>query len=170
MFFMPSFFKIYHMRSLIIVLITLAGLTGCDIQKKALKNKEDRTVKEQVETITTRKGDTVSYVVPKITYKDTTIVKTNYVTGTTQVLRYNSEGQIDLAQCISGAIEEITRSNRELVEAIKNKDQEKTEDFDSSVSLYFMAGLAAIILIIGFFAFKLISQNSQAVKSVLEKL
>ncbi len=153
-----------------ILILSFLLLFSCDIQKKAIKNKEDRILKEQTEIITKRVGDTVSYFVPKIIYKDTTIVKTNYVTGTTQRLRYNSQGQIDLAECISGAIEEITRSNKELIETIKQKDQEKEENFDSSFMLYIVMGVVIVILISGFFAYKTINKNASTIANILNKV
>ncbi|WP_136464945.1 hypothetical protein [Flagellimonas onchidii] len=141
----------------IISIVLLLVFYSCDIQKRAIKNKRDTQLIEQIETIKKRKGDTVTFTIPKIRYRDTTIVKKNYVTGTTQVLRYDNTGRIELAQCISGAVEEITRQNRELIEAIRDKDKEKTEDFDSSIILYGFLGIGVLLIVlfvVGGFMFK----------------
>lgn len=153
-----------------LIIIALFFLFSCSVSKDLQKTKTDRTTKEQVEIITKRVGDTVTYEVPKFIFKDTTIVKKNYVTGTTQVLRYNSQGQIDLAQCISGAVEEITRSNREIIEFIKEKDKQEEAKVSSSVMFYFMLGLAIIVLILAFFFYKLLNKNTQAINAVLNRL
>lgn len=152
------------------LLIGLMILNSCDIQKQATKNKTDRQLTESTETKVFRKGDTVRYIVPKITYKDTTIVKKNYVTGTTQIVRYNDEGQVSDVECISGAIEEFTKSNRLLIEAIKEKDKTTDHNFDSKVILYVMIGLALIVGVALFIVFKNISTQSKAITNILEKL
>tara|TARA_R110002020_G_C15913310_1_gene742166 strand:+ start:59 stop:529 length:471 start_codon:yes stop_codon:yes gene_type:complete len=155
---------------MILTLISLVLFCSCDVQKRAAKQKEDRIVKEQTETIKKRVGDTVTFEVPKIIYKDTTIVKKNYVTGTTQVVRYDDNGRIDLVQCLSGAIEEITRSNKELVEAITKKDSEKTEQFDSDVILYGFIGLGFFIVIVGGAFIWFIKKQNANIVTILEKL
>ena len=48
-------------------------------------------------------------------------------------------------------IEEINRSNKLLIESIKDKDSEKKEEFNSEIIIYFMLGLALIVLIIMIF-------------------
>ena len=147
----------------------LFTLFSCDIQKKAIKNKEDRTLNEQTETITKRVGDTVSYIVPKITYKDTTIYTVNRQ-GTTLRTVYDSSGQIDQIECFSSMIEEITRSNRELVEVIKQKDQEKTEDFDSSFILYGFIGIGIILGIVLFIFLYFANKNTKILNLLLQKI
>jgi magnesium-transporting ATPase (P-type) len=153
-----------------ILLLGLVILNSCDIQKKSLKNKTDRQLSEITETKVFRKGDTVRYIVPKITYKDTTIVKKNYVTGTTQVVRYNEVGQVSGVECISGAIEEFTKSNKLLIEAIKQKDNASEHNFDSKVIIYFMLGLALIVAITLFIVFKNLSSQAKAITEILKKV
>ena len=131
------------MKKLLILIILLSS---CDIQKRAIKNKEQRKVNEVVEKTVKRQGDTVKFQVPKITYKDTTIYTVNRQ-GTTLRTVYNNRGQISQIECFASMIEEITKSNRQLVEAIKNKDREKTEEFDSSVILYGFLGLGILFII-----------------------
>ena len=62
---------------ILLILSIIFTLFSCDIQKKAIKSKEDRTVSELQERTIKRKGDTVTYTVPKITYRDTTIYTVN---------------------------------------------------------------------------------------------
>lgn len=152
----------------IILLILVIFIYSCKVTKSATKDKIDRTVKEQTETITKRVGDTVTYEVPKIVYKDTTIVKRNYVTGTTQVLKYDANGDLNMAQCISGAVETITRSNKELIEAIKSKDKDKVEETDSTVFLYIVLGLV-ILFGFGFFLmYKLVDKRFNTIVEMIK--
>lgn len=132
----------------ILFIIAIICFTSCEITKSASKEKQDRTLTEATEVITKRVGDTVTYEVPRVVYRDTTIVKRNYVTGTTQVVRYDRNGGIDL-ECISGEINRIERSNKELIEAILSKESEKTEELKASTILYLFLGLAIFIVIVG---------------------
>tara|TARA_R110002020_G_scaffold227409_2_gene438038 strand:+ start:172 stop:624 length:453 start_codon:yes stop_codon:yes gene_type:complete len=142
------------MKKIIFIVLASVLFYGCGVTKNRQKTKEERTLKESTEIITTRVGDTVTYEVPLVRFKDTTIVKRNYVTGTTQTLRYNGNGQIDLAQCISGSIERIERSNKELIEAILTKDKETKHEVKPTIILYGFIGLALIIVIsVGAFIF-----------------
>ena len=128
-----------------LLLITLSiALTSCGIKKNAVKTKIDRTLTESTETTTKRIGDTVTYTVPKIVLKDTTIYTVNRQ-GTTLKTSYNSQGQISQIDCFASMIEEITKSNRLLVEAIKEKDKEKEETFNPQ---YFIYSLAVLVLIV----------------------
>jgi hypothetical protein len=136
------------MKKLTLIILASVLFYGCGVTKNRQKTKEDRVLKESTEIITTRVGDTVTYEVPLVRFKDTTIVKRNYVTGTTQTLRYNANGQVDLAQCISGSIERIERSNKELIEAILTKDKETKHEISPSVILYGFIGLAVFMLVI----------------------
>lgn len=157
------------MKKILLIGSLLFTLFSCDIQKKAIKNKEDRTVKEQTEKVTKRVGDTVTYTVPKIVYKDTTIYTVNRQ-GTTLRTVYDSRGQIDQIECFSSMIEEITRSNRELVEVIKEKDQEKTEDFDSSFILYGFLGLGVMLALVLFVFLHFANKNTKLLNVLAEKL
>ncbi len=74
---------------------------------------------------------------------------------------------IDLVECQSGAIEELTRTNRELMEVIKDKENEKEEKFDSSFVLYIMFGLVIVMIVAMFFVFKYISKNTALVKKFI---
>ena len=132
-------------KTITIILLSIA-LSSCGIKKNAVKNKTDRTLTESTESITKRVGDTVTYTVPKIVLKDTTIYTVNRQ-GTTLKTSYNSKGQISQIDCFASMIEEITKSNRLLVEAIKEKDKTKEETFNPKYFIYSLAVLVLIVLI-----------------------
>jgi len=154
---------------ILIVLSIMVCLFSCDIQKKAIKNKENRTVSELQERTIKRKGDTVTYTIPKVILKDTTIYTVNEQ-GTTLRTVYNRSGNISEIECFSSLIEITERLERMTAEVIKQKDSEKTEDFDSSFILYGFIGLAVIIAVVAFFFFRFLSQNTRAMNKVLERL
>lgn len=154
---------------LVTLLLVLSLLLSCDITKQATKNKVDREVTEQTETITKRKGDTVSFEVPRITFKDTTIYTTNRQ-GTTLRTVYNDSGQISQIDCFASMIEEINRSNKQLIETLKEKEKEKTEDFDSTFILYLFVGLSLIVFILAFFAYRLLNKNTKTINRILDTL
>jgi hypothetical protein len=156
------------MRKLILLVVVLSFI-GCDIKKRAIKNKEDRTVSELTERTITRKGDTVTYLVPKITYKDTTIYTVNRE-GTTLRTVYNDAGNISQIDCMSSLIKVTERMERLMEENIKQKDKDKEENFDSSIILYGFIGIALIVAVIAFFGFRFLSQNTKALNTVLEGL
>lgn len=131
-----------------ISLLLLILFTSCNVKKQALKNKEDRKLTEQTEVITKRKGDTVTYVIPNIKYKDTTIYTVNRQ-GTTLRTVYDNTGNIQQIDCFASMIEEITRSNRELVEAIKQKEVDKEENFNPT-NLFYAIGFVLLIVLVGF--------------------
>ena len=135
------------MKTKILILGVLVFISGCKTTKDIAKDKTDRTLKEQTEVITTRVGDTVRYEVPNFVFKDTVITKTNYVTGTTQRLYYNDQGALTAAECVSGFIEIIERSNRELIEAINRKDIAKTSEVSPVIVLYIVAALGIILVV-----------------------
>ena len=159
--------KIFILIGIIAFLLLLSTFVSCDILKKTTKTREDRTLTESTETLTKRKGDTVRYQIPKVTYKDTTIVKRNYVTGTTQTVRYNDQGMIDLVECQSGAIDELKRTNKELVEAINNKDKTVEKEFNTEIIIYIMLGFVFIVAVLAFFVFKYISKNTALVQKLI---
>ena len=132
-------------KTITIILLSVA-LSSCGVKKNAVKNKTDRTLTESTESITKRVGDTVTYTVPKIVLKDTTIYTVNRQ-GTTLKTSYNSQGQISQIDCFASMIEEITKSNRLLVEAIKEKDKIKEETFNPQYFIYSLSVLVLIVLI-----------------------
>lgn len=149
--------KILNSKWLYIGIILI--FTSCDISKRATKSKQEREQTESSEVITKRKGDTVTYEIPNIKFKDTTIYVTNRQ-GTTLRTVYDNNGQISQIDCFASMIEEINRSNKLLIESIKDKDSEKKEEFNSETIIYFMLGLALIVLIIMIFVFKYMMKMS----------
>lgn len=157
------------MKKILFLIFIWILFFSCDIKKRALKTKTDRTVSELKEKTFKRQGDTVTYKIPKITYKDTTIYTTNRQ-GTVLRTVYDNKGMIDQIDCFSSLIDVTERSNKLIEEVIKDKNKEKEEDFDSSVILFFMIGLALIVLVVAFLGFRFLSQNSKALNLVLSKL
>jgi len=141
---------------------------SCDIQKEASKSKNDTAFQEQIESQTFRKGDTVHYEIPKVTYKDTTIYRTNRQ-GTTIKTVYDQSGTITSIDCFASAIAEIRKENREFQQYIKDKESKKTENFDSSFILYIIGG----IVLLGIFALLLmylyIKKNTNTVTQFLKQ-
>lgn len=132
------------MRNYIIVLNILL-LCSCDIQKQSSKSKVDTELKEQYENKVYRKGDTVTYRIPNIIYKDTVIYTVNRQ-GTTLRTVYDDQGRVSQVDCFASAIEEMTKINRDLLQTIKEKDKEKTEEFSDRWIMYIVIGLVIILL------------------------
>ena len=157
------------MKKLIYIIAVLFLTSSCDIQKKAIKNKQDRTISELEERTIKRKGDTVSYTIPKVTYKDTIIYTINRQ-GTTLRTVYNDTGNISQIECFSSLIEITERLERMTEEVIKSKDSEKTEEFDSSFILYIIIGVVLLGAFALFLIYKTLNKNSQAVTAILNKI
>ena len=131
-----------------ILIFILIAFTGCKSTKDVQRQDEDRTLTETSKTITTRIGDTVRYEIPKVVLRDTTIFKKNYVTGTTQVVRYNNDGKITWVECQSGMIEIMQENNRILIENINNMQKHKETEIPASTFIYFFIGLALFLVIV----------------------
>lgn len=156
------------MKKLIYVLVLLICFS-CDIMKQSTKSKGETSATENIETITKRKGDTVSLVVPKITYRDTTIYTVNRQ-GTTLKTVYDERGKISNIDCFASAIEEMNKTNRQFFEQWKEKDKTKEEKFDSSFILYIVGGVVILGAIALFLMYKTINRNSKAIELILNKL
>lgn len=159
---------VYILLTLFTVLMALP-FVSCDIMKQSTKSKGKASGSEQIENKTFRKGDTVTYVVPKITLKDTTIYTTNRQ-GTTLRTVYDERGQISNIDCFASAIEEISKQNREFFEQFNDKEKLKEEKFDSSFILYIVAGIVVLGCIALFFLYKLQSKNANAIQQILSKI
>jgi flagellar basal body-associated protein FliL len=162
---MKTIFKILII-SLLLSLIWL--FNSCDIQKEASKTKTDTAFKENIETKTFRKGDTVHYEIPNFILKDTTIYRTNKQ-GTTIRTVYDQGGNISNIDCFASAIEEIKKENREFQQAIKAKESKKTEDFDSSFIIYIMIGVVVLGAFALFLMFLYIKKNTALITQYLPK-
>jgi len=142
---------------------------SCDIMKQSTKSKSESSGSEMSETWTKRKGDTVSYKVPIITYKDTTIYTVNRQ-GTTLRTVYDKSGKVSQIDCFASAIEEMTKQQKQFFEQYKDKTKEKTEEFDSSFILYIIGGVVILGIVGMILFFRLINKNSNAITLILEKL
>lgn len=152
----------------IALLISLLFLCySCDIQKASTKQKEDTGFKENIESRTFRKGDTVHYEIPKITYKDTTIYRTNRQ-GTTIKTVYDQGGNIASIDCFASAIEEIKKENREFKNSLLSKTKDKTENFDSTFIFYIMGGVVLIVFFALFLGYLYVKKNTAAVTQFLK--
>lgn len=150
---MKYIFKIL-ITSLLLSLIMLCF--SCDIYKKSDKTKTDTGFKENIETKTYRKGDTVTYEVPKIIFKDTIIYRKN-TQGTILKTVYDKSGSIASIDCFASAIEEFKKENREFKESIKDKQSEKKEEMNTTWILYGFIAISIIMcfaLLLGYFYIK----------------
>lgn len=125
-------------------LFLLLILTSCDIQKEATKTKNDIDFSESIKTETFRKGDTVSFLVPK--YKDTTIYITNRQ-GTTVRTIYDKQGGVSNIDCYASTIRQLTDENRYLKDQSIAKISEKSEGMDQTFLLYIAIGVVVVLLI-----------------------
>lgn len=126
-------------------MIILLLACSCDIQKQSSKSKVDTDLKEQYENRVYRKGDTVTYRIPNVIYKDTVIYTVNRQ-GTTLKTVYDDQGRVSQVDCFASAFEESTKINRELLQTLKEKDKEKTEQFSDRWLLYIVMGVVIILL------------------------
>ena len=83
---------------------------------------------------------------PKVTYKDTTIVKTNYINRTEARIRYDSQGN-KTVECISSEINELKEEIRTLNDNSKIKASTKETSFNSVNILYIFLGLAFLLFV-----------------------
>jgi ASC-1-like (ASCH) protein len=153
----------------IIATAVVLSFSSCDVMKQSTKNKGELTESENFEQTHKRKGDTVSYKIPKVTFKDTVIYTTNRQ-GTTLRTVYDDRGQVSNIDCFASAIEEMTKHNREFMEQWKEKDKTKTEEFDSSFILYIVGGIAFVIVVALVLAFIWLKQQSGIIKAIADKL
>ncbi|MBC7748917.1 MAG: hypothetical protein H7Z76_10145 [Methylotenera sp.] len=153
----------------IFLLILVLPFISCDIMKQSAKSKGESSGNEQVENHTFRKGDTVHFSVPKITFKDTTIYKVNRQ-GTTIATQYDNSGNIRNIDCFSSAVEEISKQNREFFTEFKDKAKVKEEKFDSTIILYIMGGIVILGIVALFFLYRTINKNSKAIDVILSKI
>ena len=147
----------------------ILSLYSCDILKQTSKQKKDIAATEEIETRTTRKGDTIRLEIPKITYKDTTIVKTNYVNRTEARVRYDNAGNVAAVECISAEINELRRELRTITDNSKEKTKDKEESFQSEIVIYVMIGLAVIIIVVFYIFMKQLSGQTEVLKAIANK-
>jgi hypothetical protein len=119
-------------------------VTSCNIKKEASKTKNDIDFSESIKTETFRKGDTVSFLVPK--YKDTTIYVTNRQ-GTTVRTIYDKQGGVSNIDCYASKIKELSEMNSRLLDQSKIKTSQKSEGMDQTFMLYVAIGFIVMLLI-----------------------
>ena len=157
-----------YWKNLVILLLLLLVCCSCDIQKEATKTKTDTGFKENIETKTYRKGDTVTYEIPNVIFKDTTIYRKN-TQGTILKTVYDKTGSIASIDCFASAIEEFKKENREFQQSIKEKESKKTEDFDSSFIIYIMIGIVILVAFALFLMVLYIKKNIADATQFLNK-
>ena len=157
------------MKKLFCLLIFFMLFASCDILKKSTKEKEDVSIKDNIETKTFRKGDSVSFRPGNIMFKDTTIYR---VSKENTVLRtvYDNNGNIRDIDCYASRIEELTKRNFELEQSKKDKQKEKEEKFDSSFILYIVGGIVVLGIVALLLFYKTINKNSKAIEANLNKI
>ena len=134
-----------------IIFITCLLFTSCSVTKDQFKNKKDISDVSEIETRTTRPGDTLTFSIPNIQYRDTVITRVNYETRTVASVKYDNAGNKTF-ECISAEIDEFKREMREFHDNSKIKDKEKEETFNPQYFIYALAALA-LVVVIGFIAF-----------------
>ena len=142
------------MKTLIKILLISIVLQSCDIKKEASKTKNDIDFSEWVKTETFRKGDTVTFVVPNVIYKDTVITTVN-TQGTILKTYYDTNGNISKSDCISSEIALIQERLTNLTDQSKTKESSKEEKIDNTF-IYVIAGtfvLMFLIVIIALFIY-----------------
>lgn len=152
-----------------IILILLIISSSCDIMKQSTKSKGEAGGSEQLESWRKRKGDTVSYKVPKITYKDTTIYTVNRE-GTTLRTVYDERGQISNIDCFASAIEEMNKQNREFFSQWKEKEKTKTEEANFDWLIYVVIGLVVLGITALILLFIFMKQQSNLLQQIQTKL
>ena len=134
------------MKTLIKILLLSIVLQSCDIKKEASKTKNDINYSEWVKTETFRKGDTVTFVVPNVIYKDT-VITTVSTQGTILKTYYDTNGNISKSDCISSEIALIQERLTKLTDQSKVKDSSKEEKIDNTF-IYVIAGVIVLMFLI----------------------
>lgn len=144
-------------------------LQSCDIKKEASKTKNDIDFSEWVKTETFRKGDTVTFVVPKITYKDT-VITTVSTQGTILKTYYDTNGNISKSDCISSEMALIQERLTNLTDKSKSKESSKEEKIDNTF-IYVIAGATVLMFLIVIIAlFIYLKSQSNKFASLLSNL
>jgi hypothetical protein len=143
----------------LITLIVMLLFVSCDTLKNKTSASDESQGKETIETSRKRKGDSVTYVIPRIRYKDTTIYTTNRE-GTTLRTVYDSNGQISNIDCFASVIEEIRKENREFKNDIKETSKYKKVEQNFDWLIYLVIGFVVIISFALFLMFLWIKSQS----------
>lgn len=155
------------MKNIIYTLLVLT-IVSCDVQKISDKSKDNSNYKENTEVKTFRQGDTVHFEIPKVTFKDTIIYRTNRQ-GTTIQTVYDKQGTVKSIDCYASRIEELTRQNIEYQKNTKEKQSVKTEKFNTTWILYFAIGIVIVVIVALLLMFLYIKKNTAVVSAFLSK-
>jgi hypothetical protein len=122
-------------------LLILLLLTSC----ATTKNKKQTETSTIERTLTKRKGDTLTYVVPNIKYKDTTIYHKNFENPASNTLKivYDKQGNQTEIKCISDEINEL----REYINTFKEDSKVKETNFNNVIIIYVFIGLVFLIIV-----------------------
>lgn len=122
-------------------LLILLLVTSC----ATTKNKKQTETSTIERTLTKRKGDTLTYVVPNIKYKDTTIYHKNFENPASNTLKivYDKQGNQTEIKCISDEINEL----REYINTFKEDSKVKETNFNNVIIIYVFIGLVFLIIV-----------------------
>lgn len=129
-----------------LIVFLASGICSCDIKKEASKTKNDIDFSEWVKTETFRKGDTVTFVVPNVIYKDT-VITTVSTQGTILKTYYDNKGNISKSDCISSEMALIQERLTKLTDQSKTKESSKEEKIDNTF-IYVIAGAIVLMFLI----------------------
>ncbi len=132
-----------HLKSIVLAVLLIV-LMSCEVSKKLLTTDNTKRTITTQRKLTTRKGDTLSIVVPNIKYKDTIITKYNYETKTIARLVYDNQGN-SRVDCISAEIREQLET---IKEDIKNDIKTKNETENGFNPQYIFYAIIALIIVI----------------------
>lgn len=126
-------------------LTLLIFLTLFSYSCKSLKNKSEKKTNVVERTETKRAGDTLTYSVPNVVYRDTTIYVRNFEKQGSNTLRiaYDQQGNQTAIDCISDEISEL----KEIITNTEEKEKIKETDFKTSTILYVFLGLAGLLIV-----------------------
>jgi hypothetical protein len=134
------------MKTLIKILLISFLLQSCDIQKESFKQKNDFETNERIETKEVRKGDTVTYIVPNVIYKDT-VITTVSRQGTILKTYYDKQGNISKSDCISSEIDLLRLELRNLKDNSITKEKIKEESFFDNPLIWLIIALLIVFIL-----------------------
>ena len=130
----------------ILIFILLFCLFSCGIKKESFKQKNDFETNERIETKEVRKGDTVTYIVPNVIYKDT-VITTVSRQGTILKTYYDKQGNISKSDCISAEIDLLRLELRNLKDKSKIKESVKEESFFNNPLIWLIIALLIVFIL-----------------------
>lgn len=154
-------------KKIINIIILSLLIASCDIQKQASKQKNDIDFTERIETKEIRKGDTVTYIVPNVIYKDT-VITTVSRQGTILKTYYDSNGKVSQSDCISAEIDLLRLELRTLIDQSKTKEKSKDEKVGMQFIPWIIGGVVVMFLILVLFLFLYLKSQSKNTDALLQ--